>query len=223
MRARRRVAALTHQSSQDWSARRDAADRTAIPKIGLRCGFVPAEVFEQHARSKSTSIACGDCSNRVRSRRGVLIAIVPGSNPHPLLRCHASYRTREVSALPAGHRWREAFRRLALRWLLPLCLWRPGGRCARPCSLAVINLITFRRQRAEVYYALELGYFKDAGLDVAHHADDEQRPRSSRHRRGGGDIGTPCWIGGRRAGQGIRCSSLRRPDSLMRRRRRRLS
>lgn len=65
----------------------------------------------------------------------------------------------------------------------------PAGRAA-DAPLAVINLINLPSDNsAEVYYALELGYFKDAGLDVRITPMTNSSAIIAALAGGGGDIG----------------------------------
>jgi NitT/TauT family transport system substrate-binding protein len=83
----------------------------------------------------------------------------------------------------------NAFRRLTLPLLaavLALCA-TTSGRAADP---AVINLINLPADNsAEVYYAQELGYFKDAGLDVRITGMTNSGAIIAALAGGGGDIG----------------------------------
>ena len=85
----------------------------------------------------------------------------------------------------------KAFRRLALALVAAaLAFGAPAAGRAADAPLAVINLINLPSDNAaEVYYALELGYFKDAGLDVRITPMTNSGAVIAAIAGGGGDIG----------------------------------
>ena len=91
----------------------------------------------------------------------------------------------------------------------------------RAADLAVINLINLPADNsAEVYYAQELGFFKDAGLDVHISAMTNSGAIIAALAGGGGDIGNAVVGSVADArGKASRSSTSRRPDCTMRLRR----
>src|SRR5476651_685369 len=83
----------------------------------------------------------------------------------------------------------NALRRLSFA-LLAAVLAFGATTSGRAADLAVINLINLPADNsAEVYYAQELGFFKDAGLDVHISAMTNSAAIIAALAGGGGDIG----------------------------------